>query len=153
MTSLTHRFFDTLGSALRPVVSPRRRSVAVEPTPPLSPDREPQLKRTAVLVESPVEPKQLSLEDRVGQLYSQACRLYPTYEVMVAKGFSESMRKVFGNDEQGNEDAIKAFEYAREEFGYLSTEEQERLDAENAANGICSHGLDYDICPCGCGSL
>ncbi|KTS74670.1 hypothetical protein NS274_18845 [Pseudomonas oryzihabitans] len=90
------------------------------------------------------------IEARVDQLFDEACHRYPTYEVMVNKDFAASMRRVFGDDEQGSEDAIKAFAYAREELYYLSPEEERRLDEQNASDGICSHGLDSMTCPCGC---
>jgi len=157
MTAFTQRFFSTLGSALSFVALPLRRPVFGEPIDLCSTNREPQLEHPPVLetlsestVDAPVEPEQPSIEAQVDKLFSQACQRYPTYEVMVNKAFAASMRRVFGDDEQGSEDAIKAFAYAREEFDYLSPEEEERADQENAANGICSHGLDSMTCPCGC---
>jgi hypothetical protein len=157
MTAFTQRFFSTLGSALSFVALPLRRPVVAEPTYLRSTNREAQLEHPPVVEtrgestdDAPAELEQPSIEARVDQLFSEACRCYATYEVMVNKDFAASMRKVFGENEQGSEDAIKAFAYAREEFDYLSPEEEQRLDQESAAEGICSHGLTFWTCPCGC---
>ncbi|KUM43726.1 hypothetical protein [Pseudomonas sp. EpS/L25] len=160
MAAITQRFFGILGSALSFVAIPLRRPVVAEPIDLCSTNREPELEHPPVLEtwsestdDAPVEPEQLSIEAQVDELFHQACLSYPTYEVMVNKAFAASMRRVFGDDEQGSEDAIKAFAYAREEFYYLSPDEEEHLDQENAANGICGHGLDNRICPRGCGEI
>jgi len=156
MTAFTQRFFSTLGSALSFVGLPLRRPVVAEPIDLCSTHREPELEHPPVLEtlsefsDDAPEPEQLSIEEQVDELFSQACQRYPTYEVMVNKEFAASMRRVFGDEAQGSEDAIKAFAYAREEFDYLSPEEEEQADQENAADGICSHGLTFWTCPRGC---
>jgi len=160
MTAITQGFFSTLGSALSFVAIPLRRPVFAEAIDLCSTNRESALEHPPVVEtrsestdDVPVKLEQPSIEARVDQLFSASCRCYATYEVMVNKDFAASMRKVFGDDEQGSEDATKAFAYAREEFYYLSPDEEEHLDQENAANGICGHGLDYRICPRGCGEI
>lgn len=42
---------------------------------------------------------------------------------------------------------------AREEFGYLTATEIERLGDTYLADGFCVHGIDADCCPLGCGDL
>ncbi len=91
-----------------------------------------------------------SIRQHVDQLYDQACVRYTTYDTMVSKGFSESMREAFSEDEQADEKTMFAFKYARERYGYLSIDEQEQLDEELADDGYCTHGLTWMTCPCGC---
>lgn len=151
------RIFNTFGSMLRLVAFPQRPTVAVELSTQSSATRAPEIVHSVVpetpsasTEDSPVAIEESSIEAWVDQLFHQACQSYPTYEVMMNKEFAASVRRVFGDDEQGSEGAIKAFAYAREEFYYLSPEEERRLDEENASDGICRHGLDSMTCPCGC---
>ncbi|EAS9110067.1 CcgAII protein [Salmonella enterica] len=44
-----------------------------------------------------------------------------------------------------------ALELARNEFDYLSPSERETQIQGFREDGLCSHGLDPDCCPCGCG--
>lgn len=46
-----------------------------------------------------------------------------------------------------------ARELAREEFDYISSNEIEEQMLSNKVNGLCSHGLDPNCCPCGCGDI
>lgn len=39
------------------------------------------------------------------------------------------------------------------EMGYLTPKELEQAQEDMAAHGYCSHGLDPDCCPCGCGDI
>lgn len=50
-------------------------------------------------------------------------------------------------------DRVKLLEMAKEEFDYLSPEEIEIAIEKDEANGLCSHGLDPDCCPVGCGDI
>ncbi|NMY92825.1 hypothetical protein [Pseudomonas oryzihabitans] len=93
-----------------------------------------------------------ALERRVEALYGAACERFPTYDGMVHQAFCSSMNDEFGTDEHAD-GVAPAFEYAREAYGYMSPREVEKLRQENAAVGICCHGLDFDCCPRGCGDL
>ncbi|EBX4916122.1 CcgAII protein [Escherichia coli] len=46
------------------------------------------------------------------------------------------------------EDALKL---AREEFDYLTPEEIAEEIQRDRENGMCSHGIERDCCPLGCG--
>lgn len=86
-----------------------------------------------------------AMQKTVNDLYSQACKQYPTYETMVIKGFCSLM------DEHFDPVADKeAFDYARKEYDYLTPTEIDEMDAENAEDDVCGHGLTSDTCPCGC---
>lgn len=47
---------------------------------------------------------------------------------------------------------LVALEIARE-YGYEGPDERAKQRQENADYGLCSHGLDPDCCPVGCGDL
>lgn len=47
----------------------------------------------------------------------------------------------------------QAFDIAKQEGDYYTPEERAAEAQWNAENGYCSHGLDPDCCPCGCGDL
>lgn len=87
-----------------------------------------------------------SFHSVVDDLFNQACKQYTTYEVMVIKGFSSLMDEQFDPDVEP-----AAFDYAREKYGYLSSDEISDMDDENESNDICPHGLTFWTCPCGCG--
>lgn len=38
-------------------------------------------------------------------------------------------------------------------MGYLSSAELDQQAAEMANDGYCSHGIDPNCCPCGCGDI
>lgn len=42
---------------------------------------------------------------------------------------------------------------AREKFGYLTSTEVDNLKQANLTEGFCTHGLDTNCCPLGCGDL
>lgn len=87
---------------------------------------------------------------RIDQLYSEACERGTTYEAVVHKGFCSSMRWAFGDDEQLDDRTQAAFKYARETYGYQSREELQQSEAVDREKGICTHGLTWLTCPCGC---
>lgn len=43
-----------------------------------------------------------------------------------------------------------AYRVAKEEYDYISPAEVEALDKSLMEEGLCSHGLDSNTCPCGC---
>lgn len=88
------------------------------------------------------------LEHKVDALFSAAIAQYPTYETMVHRGFCKAMLGAFSDPE--TEEGKAAYEYARDEYRYLGPEEIAADDASNKEDGICSHGLDWMTCPCGC---
>ncbi|WAJ37243.1 hypothetical protein OU800_21970 [Pseudomonas sp. GOM7] len=90
------------------------------------------------------------IKRKIEALYAVAAKTYSTYETMVQSSFSEAVRNEFGEDENANPDVAYAFAYARDAFGYLSSEELEQENAEAAKEGICQHGLTSSTCPCGC---
>ncbi|ECT8621150.1 CcgAII protein [Salmonella enterica subsp. enterica serovar Berta] len=51
------------------------------------------------------------------------------------------------------EQHAQTFELARQEFDYLSAEEIADEVRRDAEKGYCSHGLDRNCCPLGCGDL
>lgn len=87
----------------------------------------------------------MTKQDIVDDFYNQACKQYSTYETMVIKGFCSLMDDRF--DPVVDKDA---FDYAREAYDYLTPSEIRDMDSDNAAEGVCSHGLTSDTCPCGC---
>ncbi len=89
-----------------------------------------------------------SVRDSLGALADQArkgCGL--VYELYVER-FSSAVDVAYGSAEP----AIRtlAFELATREFDYSSNEQ--RMAARREANdeGLCSHFLDKNTCPCGC---
>jgi hypothetical protein len=42
---------------------------------------------------------------------------------------------------------------AARQFGYLNPSEREALDEELAEDGFCTHGIERDCCPAGCGEI
>lgn len=88
------------------------------------------------------------IEQRVDALHDAAIARYPTYETMIHRGFCEAMKEAFPNPE--TQEGKAAYQYARDEYGYLSPEEIAAEDAINIEEGVCSHGLDWLTCPCGC---
>ncbi|MGC3103755.1 hypothetical protein ACPTKS_30780 [Pseudomonas aeruginosa] len=89
-----------------------------------------------------------AMERKVEELYGAAAQRYPTYDTMVHNAFCDAMDLEFGSEE--DTDSPEAFAYAREAYGYESPSEREAQQEEDSENGICSHGLDYWTCPCGC---
>lgn len=88
------------------------------------------------------------IKQRVDELYSTAGARFPTYDTIVHRAFCEAMLQAF--PEQDSDAGAPAYAYAREAYGYLTPEEIAAEDEINDAEGICSHGLDYWTCPCGC---
>jgi hypothetical protein len=86
---------------------------------------------------------------RVASLYEAACKHGTTYEAVVHSSFCSAMDDAFGSDEN-DADVANVFTYARQEYGYLSAEENAEIDAERASNGDCHHGLNWLTCPAGC---
>lgn len=89
----------------------------------------------------------VDFQSLIDDLFTQACKQYSTYETMVIKSFSSSVDQNFDSDNKTHDEA---FAYARKEYGYLTSSEIAEMDENNANDGICSHGLDYMTCPCGC---
>lgn len=92
----------------------------------------------------------VAIENVVGELYSEAVRLFPTYESVVRSHFCERIRNTYGNDESLNADVQYAFAFARYAFDYVSEADLLKIEAKNRKIGICSHGLTKQTCPCGC---
>ncbi|MFK4135378.1 Uncharacterised protein [Pseudomonas luteola] len=90
----------------------------------------------------------VAIKQSVDSLFSIAAGRFPTYETVMHRAFCGSMRKAFPN--QASEEGAYAFKYAKEHYGYLTDEEIAEEDARNFDEGICSHGLDFWTCPCGC---
>lgn len=51
------------------------------------------------------------------------------------------------------EDKIKVIQLAIAEFDYISPEEITEAIRQNQEDGYCSHGLDPNCCPLGCGDI
>lgn len=51
------------------------------------------------------------------------------------------------------EDKIKVIQLARAEFDYISPEGITEAIRQNQEDGYCSHGLDHNCCPLGCGDI
>ncbi len=71
------------------------------------------------------------------------------YELCVQR-FSASVDRNLDRIEEPYQEI--AIEIARD-LGYLDAEEVEVMRDQLAADGCCSHGLDPDCCPCGCGDI
>jgi hypothetical protein len=91
-----------------------------------------------------------AIEDTVGELYGEAVQCYPTYEAVVRSHFCKKMRETYGTDENLNAEVQYAFAFARHAYDYISEAELLEIEAANRDNGICSHGLTFRTCPCGC---
>lgn len=89
-------------------------------------------------------------EIKLGELYGAACASAPTYEHVVLTNFCKAVREAFGEDEEA-ENVREVFLFAREEYCYLSAAELDAVNEANKEEGVCSHGLDRDCCPAGCG--
>lgn len=86
----------------------------------------------------------------IDQLFNEACKRGTTYEAVVHSCFCTSMRDVFGDDEQLDNQTQAAFKYARETYGYQSIDESQESEAKDWEDGICNHGLTWLTCPRGC---
>ncbi|WP_409286875.1 hypothetical protein [Pseudomonas guariconensis] len=89
------------------------------------------------------------MQAQVRSLYASACDHGGTYERVVHKAFCHSMIEHFGVDET-RIDAVIAYAFAREAYGYQTSDELELDDMAAEGEGICSHGLDFWTCPRGC---
>ncbi|MGF6282172.1 hypothetical protein ABH908_000343 [Pseudomonas frederiksbergensis] len=87
---------------------------------------------------------------KLGEIFADACARGSTYESVVQTFFCEGVRAEYGDDEQLDAATAATFLYAREEYGYVSAEEEREADAENWKKGICSHGMTSQTCPAGC---
>ncbi|MBX8557029.1 regulator [Pseudomonas cichorii] len=85
----------------------------------------------------------------VDDLYREGGERFPTYDTMVFNHFCSRMLRTFGDENQDSR-GIVAFDYARSKYGYLSPSEIEKVEAKDAENGYCSHGLTWLTCPLGC---
>ncbi|NNJ17008.1 hypothetical protein CSV86_018295 [Pseudomonas putida CSV86] len=91
-----------------------------------------------------------AIEITVGKLYSEVVHRYSTYEAVVRSHFCQRMREAYGDDENLDPEVQYAFAFARHTYDYVSEEELLEIEAEDSNNGICSHGLNWLTCPCGC---
>lgn len=91
----------------------------------------------------------MTFKTRVDDLFSAAAKRFSSYEAVAFSEFCSQMIEHFGDDEQIPESA-EAFAYARSQYGYLSPDELEAVQAADADNDICRHGLDWMTCPAGC---
>lgn len=74
-----------------------------------------------------------------------ACGLsYELYQRRMSKGIEEIINNL------PDENKKAAYKIARDEFYYVSKQQIKSLDEEL---GLCSHGIDPQYCPCGCGDL
>lgn len=85
----------------------------------------------------------------VDDLFTAAAKRFSAYEAVAFSEFCSEMIEHFGDDEQ-IPGSSEAFAYARSRYGYLSPEELQAVQADDAEKGICSHGLDWMTCPAGC---
>jgi hypothetical protein len=92
--------------------------------------------------------QQIQIEHKVGSLYSSAVTRFPTYETVVHREFCKSMLEAFPDPD--SVEGQLAYEYARDEYDYLTPEQIAEDNEKNKDDGICSHGLDWLTCPCGC---
>lgn len=89
-------------------------------------------------------------ETKLDELYGAACASAPTYEHVVLTFFCKAVREAFGHDEEAA-NVRDVFLFAREHYGYMSADELDAVNEANEEDGVCSHGLDRDCCPAGCG--
>ncbi|MBX8508933.1 hypothetical protein K5D34_04395 [Pseudomonas cichorii] len=89
-----------------------------------------------------------TLEELVDQLFFDAGDRAQTEEIQQSR-FCESVRSHLG-EEESSESVRLAYVYARVTYGYLSQAELDQVTADDWEAGICSHGLTYWTCPCGC---
>jgi hypothetical protein len=86
-----------------------------------------------------------ALVERIANESSRGCGC--SDEVYTSK-FSRAIdRAILAIDETKRQAVM---EIARTKYDYLSREEERKRDNDNAAEGICCHGLDHMTCPCGC---
>lgn len=88
------------------------------------------------------------VRDSLGALADQArkgCGL--VYELYVEQ-FSSAVDVAYGHAEPALRNL--AIELATREFDYCSAEQRMEARREASDEGLCSHFLDQDTCPCGC---
>ena len=82
-------------------------------------------------------------------LFSAAAKRFSCSDAVAFSELCSEMIEHFGDDEQIPEWS-EAFAYARSKYGYLSPDELEAVQGDDADNDICRHGLDWMTCPAGC---
>ena len=90
------------------------------------------------------------LADQIHSIATQArsgCGL--SHDVFVAN-FSGMVDSTFP---PGSHNRVQAVELARTIGDYATPDELAQAQKEMAAMGCCTHGLDPNYCPCGCGEL
>lgn len=106
----------------------------------------------AVREESPF-PSMLAMDasdevkSAIDGLYGEACKRNSTYEAVVHSQFCAAMDALFDSSKPSDR---PAFYYARQAYGYQTSEELRKAQEKDWEEGICSHGLDSMTCPCGC---
>lgn len=93
-------------------------------------------------------PDQVGLAKQLDGMAAEANRCGLSYDLFVDK-FSAAVDDAFTPGEPMREQAL-VLARAR---GYESPEERARTQDELADMGYCSHGLDPNCCPAGCGDL
>ncbi|EMK8419696.1 CcgAII protein [Shigella sonnei] len=73
--------------------------------------------------------------------------IYELYQRRMSTGIDEFLSGVPGEYRE------EARELARQEFDYLTPEEIAEDIRRDRENGMCSHGIERDCCPLGCGDL
>lgn len=85
--------------------------------------------------------------DALAKNANKGCGL--SYDLFVEMFSGGVKRHLDGMPEEWKADA----ETIARDFGYATPAELEKMRDEQAAMGCCSHGLDPDCCPAGCGDL
>ncbi|WP_368904662.1 CcgAII protein [Proteus mirabilis] len=73
--------------------------------------------------------------------------VYELYQRRLSNEIDRYLNKLNQNDK------AKVLELAKTEFDYLSQKEIDMAVDNDYMAGLCSHGLDPDCCPLGCGDL
>lgn len=95
-----------------------------------------------------LEGKLPSLQQRIEAMAAQANQgCGQLYELFLER-FSGMVDKAYP---PGSYDRERAIAIALSVGGYATPEEIEREQQANAEMGWCTHGLDPNCCPCGCG--
>jgi len=87
-----------------------------------------------------------SIEDQIDRMFAEANRgCGQSFDVFVER-FSGMVDRAFPPGSHNREQAI-----AMSEGCYRTPAELQQAQDEMAEMGYCSHGIDPDCCPCGCG--
>lgn len=90
----------------------------------------------------------ISVFEEISRNASKRCGLvHDIYQRLFSEGVDEAVSTLPDSERE------LAIALAKEEFDYLTQDEVEEQKQSNLDSNLCSHGLDPDCCPLGCGEF